>query len=103
MGEEGAEQVFRATLYKVQMEATVDGQFAGLVEGKIGGAVREDEIRVAITTFDLPEGTEGLIEGFLSTPDFDTDGDGLNDAFSIGLTFTATTCMFAEGFANLPE
>ena len=69
--------------------------------GKIGGAAREDEIRTAIQTFDLPEGTDELIEGFLADPDFDTDGDGLNDAFTIALTFTATTCNFVPGFANI--
>ncbi len=101
VGEEGAEQLFSATLHKVQMEATIDGEFAGLIEGKIGGAAREDEIRTAITTFDLPEGTDEMIKGFLANPDFDTDGDGLNDAFTIALTFTATTCTFVEGYANI--
>ena len=102
VGEEGAEQLFSATLHRVQMEATVDGEFAGLIEGKIGGAAREDEIRTAIQTFDLPEGTDEMIEGFLANPDFDTDDDGLPDAFTIALTFTATTCTFAEGYANVP-
>ena len=100
VGEDGAESMFRATLYLVQMEADVADGFGGLFNGKIGGAAREEEIRVAIEAFDIPDNLRGMLDGFLSSPDIDTDNDGIPDAFSIALTFTATTCTFAEGFAN---
>ena len=99
VGEEGNESLFHATLYYTQMEADTEGDFSGLVNGNIGGAAREDEMRVAIESFDVPEEFKGLIDGFLQNPDIDTDNDGINDGFSLGLFFTATSCSLSAELA----
>lgn len=101
VGGEGAESMFSATLWYARMEADVEGEFAGLINGNLGGAAREDEIRTAIEQFDIPENLKGMIDTYLANPDIDTDEDGIKDAFSIGLSFTGVSCELADTFANL--
>ena len=78
-------------LYAVQLEATVtrvDGQVTGF-DGVLGGAVPKDQLLSALNA--LPAGSlpvdVSLVELLLNSidDDVDTNGDGVNDALSIGI------------------
>ena len=95
--------VFELLLYKAQMEADVDGYFAGLSSGMLGGAVLMDDLERALEQFEVPPEFEDIVAGFVAGLEPDVDillDDGVLDALSIGLAFTAVSCEFAEEFAG---
>jgi hypothetical protein len=96
-----ANLVLDLTLHNVQIEATVTTQDGVIVTmaGILGGAVIQDQVVAAVevlpeSVFDgLPfdKNTILLMIPSLFKTDIDTDSDGVKDASSIGLKFTAVS------------
>jgi hypothetical protein len=93
--------VFTVTLYKAHIEMTVS-----VVNGEVvsftailGGAATESDLNTAISSLDpaslpLPPANLVMLLATLAPNDVDTDGDGTNDAKSIGLKVTGIDGVF---------
>ena len=75
--------VISLTINNAHLQAELDG-FGTITKGVLGGAVAKGTILSEVQNAGLP--TEGLnIEQMLGMPDFDVDGDGCMESYSIGL------------------
>jgi hypothetical protein len=88
--------VLIANLYRARLRGTMAmaGGQVTITDGLIGGAVSKDELIKALETFPAKRIADVSLDFVITffeslDEDIDLDGDGTDDAFSIGLQFSA--------------